>query len=244
MAASAAKENSMTSDILALRETKFAAADLERVQLDGTFRGYASIFSERDLGNDVVVPGAFASSLERRGPENVRMLFQHNPDEPIGTWSSIVEDGRGLYVTGRIAINVARGREVLELMRAGAIDGLSIGFRTLRARSDKPSGARHILEADLWEISVVTFPMQPDARVDTVKAGDGRDGLPTIRQFERWLMQDAGLTRSEARTVITKGYSYLGRMPDAAARDPRDLASRIHAAARAIRNLAENRKPT
>ncbi|GIL03327.1 MAG: hypothetical protein BroJett030_32260 [Alphaproteobacteria bacterium] len=233
----------MNRDILALRETKFAGAALERVRLDGTFRGYAAIFGERDLGNDVVLPGAFAASLARRGPENVRMLFQHDPDEPIGTWTSIVEDGRGLYVTGRLATAVARGREVLELMRAGAIDGLSIGFRTIRARADRASRARHIVEADLWEISVVTFPMQLGARVDQVKAArrPSDPGLPTIRQFERWLMQDAGLTRGQARAVITRGFAHLAGMRDAAAATPRELAGRIRLAARAIANLAEPR---
>lgn len=237
------------AELLRLRETKFAQAEIERVHLDGTFSGYAAIFSERDLGNDVIAPGAFARSLERRGASDIRMLFQHDPDQPIGTWQSIREDGRGLHVTGRLARNVEKGREVLELMRAGAIDGLSIGFRTVRA-SNRKSGAhpsRHILEADLWEISVVTFPMQPDARIDAVKsapgAGHGR-GLPTTRQFERWLTRDAGLTRTEARTVIAKGFTHLTGRLDAAAlsTEPRhDLAGRMRLAARAFRNLAEPR---
>ena len=231
------------ADLMRLRETKFAQAEIERVRLDGTFAGYAAIFSERDLGNDVIAPGAFIRSLERRGAGNIRMLFQHDPDQPIGTWQSVREDGRGLYVTGKLARNVEKGREVLELMRAGALDGLSIGFRTVRARNQK-SGAqatRHILEADLWEISVVTFPMQPDARIDAVKsASSGR--LPTTRQFERWLTRDAGLTRTEARTVIAKGFSHLTGMLDAAApQTPRDLAGRMRLAARAFRNLAESR---
>lgn len=234
------------SQLLALRETKFAGAELERVRLDGTFSGYAAIFSERDLGNDMIAPGAFTRSLERRGAGNVRMLFQHNPDEPIGVWHAIRQDGRGLHVTGRIARNVERGREVLELMRAGAIDGLSIGFRTVRARNDRTAKLRHILEADLWEISVVTFPMQPGARVDNVKSdvftGNRLGALPTTREFEHWLQRDAGLTRGEARMVITKGYSHLTGTQDAAATTPRDLAGRMRHAARAIRKLADNRK--
>ena len=228
--------------VTARRETKFAAAALERVQLDGTFTGYASLFGEQDLGNDVVAPGAFARSLERRGASGIRMLWQHDPAEPIGVWRSIVEDGRGLRVTGKLTSQTARGREVLELMREGAIDGLSIGFRTVRARSDRPSGLRHILEADLWEISVVTFPMLPGARVESVKADQCGRGLPTTREFERWLMQDAGLTRSEARMVIQKGFAQLPGRRDAAIPinppheiRPSSLAERMRLAARSLR---------
>ena len=109
--------------------------------------------------------------------------------------------------------------------------------------------ARHIIEADLWEISVVTFPMQPGARVDAVKSarlGYGREGggLPTTRQFERWLTRDAGLSRAEARTVIAKGFSHLTDTLDAAVTPPRDLAGRMRHAARALRNHSDMRNPT
>ena len=99
----------------------------------------------------------------------VRMLYQHDPAEPIGAWRTIREDARGLYVEGMLSPGVARSREVLALMKSGALDGLSIGFRTVKARTDAKTGVRKILEADLWEISVVTFPMLPSARVSNVK---------------------------------------------------------------------------
>jgi len=222
------------SPVTARRETKFAGAELERVRPDGAFSGYASLFGERDLGNDVMARGAFARSLDRRGATGVRMLWQHDPAEPIGVWTHIAEDAEGLRVTGRLATGTARGREVLELMRAGAIDGLSIGFRTIRARTEKASGARHILEADLWEISVVTFPMLPSARIDAVKAA-GK--LPTVRQFERWLVRDAGLTRAQALTVIARGYAQLAGERDAAGHEngaAAGLAGRIRQAARSL----------
>jgi HK97 family phage prohead protease len=92
------------------------------------------------------------------------------PDQPIGRWLSIREDARGLHVEGKLSLGVARAREVHELMKSGALDGLSIGFQTLRARNEAGTGVRRILSADLWEISVVTFPMQPGARVTAVKA--------------------------------------------------------------------------
>jgi HK97 family phage prohead protease len=101
------------------------------------------------------------------------MLFQHDPAMPIGVWKDIREDSRGLFVRGRLMPEVAKAREVLALMRAGAIDGLSIGFRTVRGRTDAKSGVRRLIEVDLWEISVVTFPMLPAARVSAVKGMRG-----------------------------------------------------------------------
>ena len=194
-------------------ERKFAGTDLARVDEDGSFSGYASLFGVVDLGNEAVAAGAFARSLGERGAAGIRMLFQHNPDEPIGAWTEIAEDARGLKVAGRIDTGVARGREVLSLMRSGGIDGLSIGFKTVRAVKDPATGVRTILEADLWEISVVTFPMLPEARVTAVKAARR---LPSPREFEHWLVRDAGLSRSQARAVMAKGYGALHRARDAA----------------------------
>ncbi|MBR0556361.1 HK97 family phage prohead protease [Ciceribacter sp. L1K23] len=152
---------------LALDRT-FAELSLKGVGGDGRFSGYASIFDKVDLGRDVIEPGAFARSVATRGAGGVRMLYQHDPNEPIGTWTTIREDHHGLYVEGRLTAGVARADEVLALMKSGALDGLSIGFQTVKAKSDR-RGVRHVLEADLWEISVVTFPMQPEARIVNVK---------------------------------------------------------------------------
>ena len=161
------------------REVKFAQADLTAVQADGTFSGYASLFGRTDLARDMVMPGAFAASLKRRGAAGVKLLFQHDAKEPIGVWDDIREDGAGLFVRGRLMPDVSRAREVLSLMRAGAIDGLSIGFRTIRGRTDATTGVRRLLEVDLWEISVVTFPMLPEARISAVKAA--RQRRPAMR---------------------------------------------------------------
>jgi HK97 family phage prohead protease len=154
------------------RETKFANAALSSVEADGTFFGYASLFNETDLNRDRVMPGAFQKSIAKRGAAGIRMLFQHDPAAPIGVWTEMREDSRGLFVHGRLMSDVAKGREVLALMRAGAIDGLSIGFRTVRGRTDAKSGVRQLIEVDLWEVSVVTFPMLPGARVGGVKQVD------------------------------------------------------------------------
>ncbi|MCO5730910.1 HK97 family phage prohead protease [Rhizobium sp. SSA_523] len=148
---------------------KFASLQLSDLGGDGSFAGYASVFGEVDLGKDVIERGAFRTCLQERGAAGVRMLYQHDPHEPIGAWTVLREDRRGLYVEGLLSGGVARAREVHALMKSGALDGLSIGFRTVKARSEPKSGIRRILEADLWEISVVTFPMLPSARVSNVK---------------------------------------------------------------------------
>jgi HK97 family phage prohead protease len=166
-------------------ETKFAAVDLSGIDGEGVFSGYASLFGSADLSGDVVMPGAFRRSIAERRAAGIRMLYQHDPAEPIGVWTEIREDGRGLLVTGRLTLDVARGREVASLMRAGALDGLSIGFKTVRARADRASGTRRLTEIDLWEISVVTFPMQPEARVRAVKSGSAGPAVPLAQRMRR-----------------------------------------------------------
>ena len=138
----------------------------------GVFIGYASLFGERDQSGDVVMPGAFAASLKRRAARDVRMLFQHDAAEPIGTWIDMRETPRGLHVTGRLDRNVQRARELFSLLESRGLDGLSIGFRTLKARRDKATASRLLTEVDLWEISLVTFPMLLGARVSFVSTSE------------------------------------------------------------------------
>jgi HK97 family phage prohead protease len=151
------------------REKKRADFPLARTTEAGIIEGYASVFGVADSGRDIVMAGAFARSLTKRGAAAVKMLWQHNAAEPIGVWTSIIEDKHGLKVIGQLDLSVRRAQEACSLMRAGAVDGLSIGFRTLRAATDKRSGMRRLYEIDLWEISLVTFPMLTQARVATVK---------------------------------------------------------------------------
>jgi HK97 family phage prohead protease len=207
----------------------FTPLDLKSVGDDGTFEGYASLFNREDSGRDIVLSGAFRDSLAQRGAAGVRMLFQHNPSEPIGVWQTLTEDAKGLFARGRLMHDVSRAREVLSLMRAGAIDGLSIGFKAIRSRRDRTSGIRRLEKVDLWEISIVTFPMLSDARISTHKARPFAGSIPTEREFERWLTQDAGLTRTQARIVIRSGLKGLPGKP-AAASGPlqeSDITSRL-----------------
>ncbi len=140
-----------------------------RIEPDGTVEGYASLFGEIDQARDMVMRGAFAATLAQRGVHRIPMLFQHDPSEPIGVWLELREDTRGLYARGRLIPEVTRARELLSLLRAGAIDGLSIGFRTVKGNIDPRTRVRRLLAVDLWEISIVTFPLLAGARVRAVK---------------------------------------------------------------------------
>ncbi|NJC41513.1 hypothetical protein GGQ87_001771 [Brevundimonas alba] len=124
--------------------------------------GYASLWGVADLNGDVVARGAFGASLAATGGGGVRMLHQHESRSPVGVWDEMVEDERGLRVRGRIMDWSAEARFAQALSRAGALDGLSIGFRSQRARRD--GRLRVLVEVDLWEVSLVTFPMLPAAR--------------------------------------------------------------------------------
>ncbi|MFD1344536.1 HK97 family phage prohead protease [Litorisediminicola beolgyonensis] len=149
-------------------EHKFCRLDGAGVTVtdEAGIEGYASLFGETDQGGDAVAPGAYAASLARLtgGGRSVKLLWQHDPAQPIGVWDEIREDARGLFVRGRLLPGVARACEALELLRAGAIDGLSIGYRTRRARKTE-GGGRLLTELELWEVSLVTFPMLSSARV-------------------------------------------------------------------------------
>jgi len=156
---------------LAAAETK-AGGPAVAVARDGVFEGYASLFGVVDLGRDMVMPGAFAASLARRGAAGVRLLWQHDPEQPVGRWLTVEEDGKGLFVRGLLNLRVARARELHALMKEGAVDGLSIGYRTVNARTEPRTGIRKLFKLDLWEVSLVTFPLLPAARVAAVKAVD------------------------------------------------------------------------
>lgn len=126
--------------------------------------GYASIFHARDAGGDVVMPGAFARAV-RENSGAIPLLWQHDAREPIGRVEQLAEDGRGLRVIARISLGCRRGRDAASLIRSGALTGLSIGYRVRRSRIDPARRVRRLIDVDLVEISLVTFPMQPRARV-------------------------------------------------------------------------------
>jgi HK97 family phage prohead protease len=164
-------------------EPTVASVFAARTTIDahGTVEGYASLFGEIDQARDMMMRGAFADTLRTRGINRIPMLFQHDPSEPIGVWLELREDHRGLFARGRLIPEVARARELLSLLRAGAVDGLSIGFRTVKGSIDPRTRIRRLVAVDLWEISIVTFPLLAGARVRAVKQTTSRPMLSHAR---------------------------------------------------------------
>lgn len=177
----------------------------------GTFEGYASTFGNRDRGGDIVVAGAFAKSLKHRGARGVKMFADHDPRQRIGVWSRIEEDEKGLYVEGRLLIEKQIGREAWIDLKAGSLDSMSIGFRTVADKYDGRRKARLLQELDLLEISLISFPMNEEARVTAVKSALGP--IDTIRKFEEFLWDAGGFSRAAAKAIAAGGFKAF---------DPRD----------------------
>ena len=163
----------------------------------GIFTGYGSIFGNEDQGNDIMQKGAFTKSLVNRPVSKVKMLYQHKTDEPIGVFTDMYEDSKGLFVKGQLAMGTQKGREAYELLKMGALDGMSIGFRAdpeKQGYNENKRGVRTLKEVDLMEISLVTFPMNESALIETVK-GNAKN----IREWEKILREAGGLSRTEAK---------------------------------------------
>ena len=188
-------------------EHKEAAFELKKEpDADGLFEGYASVFGIVDQGLDVVERGAFVKSLG--SGRKVKMLWQHDTEKVIGVWDEIREDERGLFVKGRLLKGIKLAEEAMVMLRAGALDSMSIGYRTVEAVAEGGGRIRKLMELDLFEVSLVTFPMLPDAKVTDVKS------LATEREFEAFL-RDAGYSRKEATALTLHGFKGLTGLRDA-----------------------------
>jgi HK97 family phage prohead protease len=169
---------------------------------EGMVEGYGSVFGGVDSYGDTIEPGAFASSIAKRKP---KMLWQHRMDKPIGVWDEVIEDGKGLRLKGRIA-DIELGREARQLIQMGAMDGLSIGYRTLQ---DEMRGNNRILkQVDLWEVSFVTIPADAAATVTGIKS------IATERDCEDAL-RDMGFSRREAKAFVARGWGGIRNLRDA-----------------------------
>jgi HK97 family phage prohead protease len=176
---------------------------------EGLLEGYGSVFDVEDSYGDVVRPGAFKDSLaewKARG-SLPKMLWQHDPSQPIGKWDEMEEDGRGLRVRGHLLLSVSKARECHEMLKAGLIDGLSIGFRTIERSWNDDENIRYLLKVQLWEISVVTFPANADSLVDDIKNGEPR--FKTIREFEGFLRDEGNLSWKDARAIAARGFGAI-----------------------------------
>lgn len=184
-------------------ETRNAGGAFELKGLDekGQFEGHGSVFNNEDSYGDIVVPGAFTKSLEEHKAAGTlpAMLWQHDPAQPIGVYSEMREDQRGLYVKGQLLLETAKGREVHAMIKAKAVRGLSIGFVT-RAWEWKEEN-RIVKDVDLWEVSLVTFPANKLAGVNDVKSGESVPS--TERELEQFLRDVGKLTRTQAKAAVS-----------------------------------------
>jgi len=191
------------------------------------FEGRGSVFRNVDLGGDIVAPGAFKRSLSqhRKSGSLPQMFWSHDPSRVPGKWLDMREEDDGLHVKGVLA-DTPLGNEVHTLLKMEAVRGLSIGYQTMNADYDK-EGNRIIKEADLWEVSVVSLPMNPLAQIMHVKTRLSAAGeyVQTSREFERTL-RDVGYSRTVARKIVAVLRPDSGGMPEP---EDVDVASAVRA---------------
>lgn len=183
---------------------------IKSVNDDGFFSGYGSVNYTKDSYGDIVMPGAFAKSLNDWNAKNKwpPVLFNHNRDEIIGCYTKMYEDEHGLYVEGRLLIeNISKAREVHALLKAQVIDGLSIGYRTVKEEYDRDNDSLKLLEVKLYEVSIVTFPANDEARINCVKYDYG---LPSSEQFKELLIKN-GFNAEQAAVIHDSGFFSLSK---------------------------------
>ena len=212
-------------------EKQSFAAEI-KAEDEGIFSGYASTFGNVDNGNDIVAKGAFTKSLAERPANKVKLLSQHKTDEPIGIFTEVFEDSKGLFVRGKLALGTQKGRETYELMKLGAIDGMSIGFRANPEKQiyNESKRTRTLKEVQLLEISLVTFPMNERAMVQSIK------GEKSIREWETILRDAGGLSRTEAKVGAKALMDALNHRDD----DTKQLADLIYKVANILTNKQTN----
>lgn len=182
-----------------LRERKRLdfALELKSIDAQGRFAGYASVFDVVDSQRDVMSRGAFTKTLSNR-VQDIKLLWQHQQDEPIGIFERMFEDEHGLYVEGMLLLDVQRAKEAYALLKAAALSGLSIGYSPVHYRIDPDTGVRYLTEVDLWEVSLVTFPANEAANITVVKQMEPTFAYHEIQQWDNDLKNGQILTLSEA----------------------------------------------
>lgn len=184
--------------------------EIKAVLEDGFFSGYGAVFGNIDWYNDVILPGAFTASIAKWRAKNKMppVLWNHNDSEPIGVYTNIYEDEKGLYVEGKLLIeDVPRAKSTHALLKAGAIDGLSIGYSTKKA-NQQTNGVRELVEVDLSEISIVTQPANERSLITSVKSKLDDGELPTLPEFEKFL-RESGFSKNQATAIASKGLRSL-----------------------------------
>lgn len=185
--------------------------EIKAVQEDGFFSGYGAVFGNVDWYNDVILPGAFKNTLsnwESKG-KFPPVLWNHSTNEPIGVYTKMVEDERGLYVEGRLLIDdVPKAKSTHALLKVGAIDGMSIGYRTIKSSYNEMTDIRELIELDLGEISITTTPANDQSLVTSVKSKLDGGELPTLPEFEKFL-RESGFSKSQAVAIAGNGLRHL-----------------------------------
>ena len=173
--------------------------EVKAVRDTGVFEGYGSCFNNIDGHGEIVATGAFTQSLQNHRQKGTMpaMLWQHQQDNPVGVFTAMAEDSKGLHVVGQLAMQTVKGAETFQFLKIRAVTGLSVGFCTKAETRDKKTGTRIINEVDLHEVSIVTFPANSEARIQTVKS------ISTIRDAESYL-RDAGMSRVESATFLSR----------------------------------------
>ena len=185
--------------------------EIKAVSDDGLFSGYASVFDNVDSYGDIVRKGAFVESIsewEAKG-KMPPILWNHDPSDPIGVYTKMQEDEKGLYVEGKLLIDdVPRARQTHALMKAGVIDGLSIGYRVKEYLYNVDEEVTDLIKLSLREVSIVTFPANPETRIEAVKSRLDAGELPTLPEFEKFL-REAGFSKSQATAIAGHGLRKL-----------------------------------
>ena len=185
--------------------------EFKAVSDDGFFSGYASVFDKVDSYGDIVRKGAFVESIsewEAKG-KMPPILWNHDPSDPIGVYTKMQEDDKGLFVEGRLLIDdVPRAKQTHALMKAGVIDGLSIGYRVKEYLYNVDEEVTDLIKLSLREVSIVTFPANPETRIEAVKSRLDAGELPTLPEFEKFL-REAGFSKSQATAIAGHGLRKL-----------------------------------
>ena len=205
--------------------------EIKAVNADGTVEGYGSVFGVRDNYDDVIAKGAFIQSLKDHKAAGTMpaMLWQHDADKPIGVWTEMVEDEKGLRIKGQLAMETVKGKEAHALLKMGALNGLSIGFMSKEWSYDRDTEVRTLTAIDLWEVSLVTFPANEKARVTNVKSADE---MATPKDAEKAL-RDAGFSKSDATAFVSR----VMRMGEVRSDSANSTAVAMKAADRLLRSL-------
>ncbi len=216
------------------RETRSCRLTIKASGDDGAIEGYGSVFSVIDTWADIIAPGAFAATIKAHAAAGTMpaMLWQHDSGGPIGVWTEMSEDANGLRLKGRLCLDAAAGKEAHALLKMGAINGLSVGFVTKSYKYDQETDVRTITEADLWEVSLVTFPANHKARVTSIKSSNE---IQAPKDAER-ILRDAGFSKSDATALVSRVMRMGEDRRDAA----KSAAEVIQAANRLINQLTNS----